>query len=135
MGNSNSVKKINFQDMQKVIYKKDFIIINTLESSKQNCLILNTISPEKEIEIINNYLKKEKNINIVIYGENCNDNRLLNKYNQLNSLGFTYIFVYIGGLFEWLLLQDIYGDDMFPTTQKELDILKYMPSRILEKLL
>ena len=28
-------------------------------------------------------------------------------------------------MFEWLLLQDIYGDDEFPTTTKELDILKY----------
>ena len=28
-------------------------------------------------------------------------------------------------MFEWLLLQDIYGYDNFPTTIKELDILKY----------
>ena len=33
--------------------------------------------------------------------------------------------IYIGGLFEWLLLQDIYGDDEFPTTTKIIDILKY----------
>jgi hypothetical protein len=35
------------------------------------------------------------------------------------------VFVYTGGLFEWLLLQDIYGKDEFPTTSDELDILKY----------
>ena len=37
------------------------------------------------------------------------------------------VYVYPGGLFEWLLLQDIYGEDNFPTTLKELDILKYKP--------
>jgi hypothetical protein len=35
------------------------------------------------------------------------------------------LYVYIGGLFEWLLLQDIYGDEEFPTTAKIIDILKY----------
>ena len=43
------------------------------------------------------------------------------------SLGFYNVYLYNGGLFEWLLLQDIYGFDEFPTTKKELDILKYKP--------
>ena len=30
-------------------------------------------------------------------------------------------------MFEWLCLQDIYSSDLFPTTKKELDILKYKP--------
>jgi hypothetical protein len=34
-------------------------------------------------------------------------------------------------LFEWLLLQDIYGVDEFPTTIKENDILKYKSSSLL----
>ena len=38
---------------------------------------------------------------------------------------FTNVFIYPGGLFEWLLLQDIYGFDDFPTTKKERDHLKY----------
>ena len=33
-------------------------------------------------------------------------------------------------MFEWLLLQDIYGNDNFPTTSKDLDILKYKPKKI-----
>ena len=41
------------------------------------------------------------------------------------ELGFTNIYIYAGGLFEWLCLQDIYGSSSFPTTKKELDILKY----------
>jgi hypothetical protein len=47
------------------------------------------------------------------------------KYYQLISLGCKRVFIYRGGLFEWLLLQDIYGFSAFPTTKKILDILKY----------
>ena len=43
--------------------------------------------------------------------------------------------LYIGGLFEWLLLQDIYGDDEFKTTKKELDILKFKPQSNLSTML
>ena len=32
-------------------------------------------------------------------------------------------------MFEWLLLADIYGTDLFPTTKRELDILKFKPSK------
>ena len=44
-----------------------------------------------------------------------------------NSLVWDFImFIFIqGGLFEWLCLQDIYGFEDFPTTKKELDILKF----------
>ena len=49
----------------------------------------------------------------------------MKKYDQLIGLGFPNVFIYPGGLFEWLCLQDIYGYDNFPTTIKELDILKF----------
>ena len=58
---------------------------------------------------------------------NANDNSTLTKYEQLVKLGFYNVFVYPGGMFEWLLLQDVYGDELFATTKKELDILKYKP--------
>ena len=54
------------------------------------------------------------------------------KYEQLVGLGFTNVYIYVGGMFEWLLLQDIYGQDLFPTTSKELDILKYKSQRIFD---
>ena len=68
---------------------------------------------------------------IVIYGKNCNDDTTNKKYQQLLTLGFYNIFLYTGGLFEWLLLQDIYGKELFPTTKKEVDILKYKPNQML----
>jgi hypothetical protein len=130
MGNTLSIKKINFEDMQKIVIKNpvEYLIINTLPVNNQNCLICNTILAENEESIINKYLNENKNISIVIYGKNCNDETTVKKFNQLSSMGFYRIYIYNGGLFEWLLLQDIYGSDLFPTTKKEVDILKYKPS-------
>ena len=124
MGSNISINKINFKDMQYAI-NNNLIIINTLDYNDQKCLIKNTLLPDKEITCINEYINRDKSIKIVIYGENCTDNKLIKKYNQLLKLGFKNIYVYIGGLFEWLLLQDIYGFDDFPTTKIERDHLKY----------
>jgi hypothetical protein len=134
MGNAASMNKINFEDIQYLLNQKDsYLIINTLSENEQNCLLPNTISPEKEISIINNLLRNgNKNIKIIVYGKNCNDDKIYKKYNQLQSLGFYNVYVYIGGLFEWLMLQDIYGEKEFPTSKKELDILKFKPPKKLD---
>lgn len=124
MGNIH-IHKINFELMQTSIKESETLIINTLPSDYQDCLILNTISAKEEIVILNKILKSNKNKKIIIYGINACDERLVSKYNQLIKLGFYNIFIYPGGLFEWLLLQDIYGDESFPTTRKELDILRF----------
>ena len=76
-------------------------------------------------KIINEYLEKKPNINIIVYDKNANAPNLMKKYEQLLSLGFINVYIYPGGLFEWLLLQDVYGVEDFPTTIRELDILKY----------
>jgi hypothetical protein len=127
MGVNYSINKVNFEYVQNYCnFKNDkLLLINTLAYSKQDCLIKNTITASQEEEILNSYLKKNKAIIILIYGENCSDNKVIEKYNQLYKLGFTNLYVYIGGLFEWLLLQDIYGEDEFPTTSKIYDILNY----------
>ena len=70
------------------------------------------------------------NIKIIIYGENSSDSNVDTKYKQINDLGFE-VYIYGGGMFEWLLLQDIYSNSEFPTTTKILDILKYKPKSIL----
>jgi len=132
MGNTQTMKKINFEDMQTAIKNPEiYLIINTLPSAEQQCLIVNTVSVNDEEIIINKFLKENKNIIIIVYGKNSNDDSTNKKYQQLLSLGFYNIFVYTGGLFEWLSLQDIYGKELFPTTKKELDILKYKPNQLL----
>ena len=133
MGNSQSIRKINFEDIQYIIKNSErHIIINTLPVSEQDCLLPNTMNIHKEEELINQLLNSgKKEVNIIIYGKNCNDSTLYTKYQQLSSLGFYNVFVYPGGLFEWLLLQDIYGTTEFPTTKKELDLLRFKPNKIL----
>ena len=132
MGNTQSMKKINYEDMQTVVKNPEvYLIINTLSPSEQKCLIVNTTIAEEEELIINKYMKENKNIRIIVYGKNCNDETIQKKYQQLLTLGFYNIFVYTGGMFEWLLLQDIYGKDLFPSTKKELDLLKYKPGQLL----
>jgi hypothetical protein len=93
-------------------------------------LIPDTIAIKDEEAIINKHLNK--NIHIIIYGKNANDESIFKKYEQLLTLGCNSVFVYTGGLFEWLLLQDIYGKDEFPTTSDELDILKYRTESVLQ---
>jgi hypothetical protein len=133
MGNTHNIQKVNFEDIQFAINNPDkYILINTLPIHEQKCLLPNTISVEKEEMIINSYIKNKHVIgqkNIIIYGKNNNDITIYNKYKQLIKLGFYSTFIYIGGMFEWLLLADIYGNDLFPTTIRELDILKFKPQK------
>lgn len=130
---SNMIK-IGFEDIKYSLEQpNNYIIINTLSISEQSCLIKNTISIYNEENIINELIDnyETKKIKIIIYGINSTDETVERKYKQLISLGFTNVYVYLGGLFEWVILQDIYGCDEFPTTQKVVDILKWKPSRII----
>ena len=134
MGNfhssSTSSIKINFEDMQSVSKNPEiYLLINTLPDTEQSCLIVGTINATQEEKMINRYVQSNKNIQIVLYGRNCNDDKIVQKYQQLISLGFMNVFIYSGGLFEWLMLQDIYGEEEFPTTIKQLDFLKYKPQQ------
>ena len=134
MGNMTSATvnhHINFEDMQFVVseqvkqthYRKT-LIINTLEAHHQSCLIAGTLSVEMEIDVLNVHLNKNKDVQIVLYGMNASDTTCMKKYNQLIQLGFYNVYIYGGGIFEWLLLQDVYGTELFPTTSARADILK-----------
>lgn len=134
MGNKiSSTIKINFEDIQYVLKNPEgYLLINTLSETEQDCLILNTMNIKNEETIINNCIKNgRKDVKIIIYGKNCNDENIYNKYNQLTSLGFYNVYIYVGGMFEWLTLQDIYGENEFNTTTKQLDIIKYKPNKVL----
>lgn len=134
MGNNSSINKVNFEDIQNILSSNsnnNIILINTLKnnSESQTCIIPKTVKYYEEESVINNYINKDKNVRIIIYGMNSSDITVYKKYTQLIELGFNNVYVYSGGMFEWLLLQDIYGDDLFQTTTKELDILKYKPNK------
>ena len=132
MGNETSIiKKVNFEDIQNVLQKQNsnIILINTLETTleAQSCILPGTLHYSQEEKVINNCLNNAKNIQIIIYGKNSSDKSIYEKYTQLIDLGFTNVYIYPGGMFEWMLLQDIYSEEHFKTTQRELDILKFKP--------
>ena len=120
---------INYEELQNKI-KRGFtiILINTLSVDNQGYLIKGTLKAQHEIGIMNDYLKKNKNIEIIIYGKDHYDTSVIKKYNQLKKLGFKNVSVYFGGLFEWALLQDIYGFSNFETDgqiKDPIQITKY----------
>ena len=130
-------KKISFEDMQNAIrFTNQYIIINTMSVTEQEYLIKNTISYQMEENIINELLTNYdmKTRKFVVYGKNANDESVEKKYKQLVSLGFMEVYIYSGGMFEWVILQDIYGVDEFPTTRKVLDILKFKPAKMLSQM-
>ena len=125
---------INFEDVQSIIGVSgsgsksrsydQFLLISTLDASKQEHLIKNTISAQDII--------------LVVYGKHATDEKVITKYNQLKGLGFSTVLVYPGGVFEWLMLQDIYGSELFPTNKNNTttnntnaDLLEYRPPSIL----
>ena len=133
---SKKIINVGFENVKIAIEHPDtFVLINTLCESEQELLISNTLSSNIEEKTLNSFLTDFQNEDktIIIYGKNSCDESVNKKYFQLVNLGFSKIMVYSGGLFEWMLLQDIYGKNEFPTTQPIKDILKFRPSLYLCK--
>jgi 23S rRNA pseudoU1915 N3-methylase RlmH len=101
------------------------VILNTLPAHEQDCLIAKTLSIHEETTTMNQYLKTNKKISIAVYGKNYRDKTIVQKFNQLKKLGFTNVSIYFGGMFEWLMLQEIYGNDNFKTQGNTLDLLQF----------
>lgn len=139
MGNSeSSIKKVNFDDIiniskdSKELTKNNNILIHVMEKEDQELLIKNTLLIDEEIERINSILSFRKmDVTIVIYGKNTDDiSKVIGKYRKLCDMGFFNVYVFLGGLFEWLLLQEIYGNDEIKTNIVcKKNILDYKPSR------
>jgi len=130
---TKTYNKLTFEDVQFAIeHKEQFILINTLPTTEQSCLIKTTLYHTEEEPTINKLLQRYglAEQKIIIYGRNNMDETITTKYDQLTNLGFQMVYIYVGGLFEWLILQDIYGKDEFQTTTYTIDLLKYKPPRI-----
>jgi len=141
MGNSeSSIKKVNFDDVimiskySKESSKNKNILIHVMDKDDEELLIKNTLLINEEIEKINSLLSLRKmDMTIVIYGKNTdNVSKVVRRYQQLCDMGFSNVYVYLGGLFEWLLLQEIYGNDEIQTNNIcKRNILDYKPTRSL----
>jgi hypothetical protein len=123
MGNAPppSFKKATFEE----VAENKGVLINVMADTEQGLLIRGTCSLSEEVDLVERAITEKRPI--VVYGKNSHDDRIYAKYKQLVDLGGDPR-VYIGGLFEWLLLQDVYGFEKFPTTRRELDIYKFRPS-------
>lgn len=124
---NTTIPTVSFEEVKMAQIGGDKWLINTLPQVEQDVLISGTIPVAEEESKINadieNYDLAGRTI--ILYGKNCHDPSVETKYRQLVSLGAKRVSIYRGGLFEWLLLQDIYGSAAFPTTKTVVDILKY----------
>jgi len=128
---SNNNSMIGFEDVKIAIRQgsQSYLLINTLSIMEQQCLISGTLAYDREEIVINKIIEETTNLpNIIIYGKHSVDESPQIKQRQLKSLGFKRVYIYSGGLFEWLLLQDIYGTAEFPTTGTCKDLLAFRPA-------
>lgn len=128
-------KCIGFEDIKNIIKSGDkYVLINTLTSENQELLISNTLSISEEESIINEIISNYKvpDKPVIIYGKNCCDLSVNKKFDQLIDLGLKDVYIYYGGLFEWLLLNELYGNDEFPVNKTEnIDLLRFRPAAII----
>jgi len=124
------VNLVNFDTIKSAIKTSEYLILNVLPMHQQDCLIRGTINACDEEQILNKMIESIDipNKKIIIYGKHCNDETVTEKLDQLQKLGLKEVSIYRGGLFEWMLLQDIYGDKEFPTTKREMDVLRFKPN-------
>lgn len=125
-----SMPSYNYYQLQDRMNKQknnqnDIILINTLPITRQDCLIKGTLKAFIEVEFMNKLLKTNKNKEIVVYGIHHTDTSVIQKYNQLKKLGFTNVHIYFGGMYEWLLLQEVFDTINFQTDGNIKNIVDY----------
>jgi hypothetical protein len=130
MGVMYSMPSYNYYQLQDRMNKQknnqnDIILINTLPITRQDCLIKGTLKAFIEVEYMNKLLKTNKNKEIVVYGIHHTDTSVIQKYNQLKKLGFTNVHIYFGGMYEWLLLQEVFDTTNFQTDGIVKNIVDY----------
>lgn len=127
-------KYVCFEDVLHAIKNPNkYIIINTLSATEQTALIKNTTPIENEEETINRILNSSaESYKIILYGKNSQDETVEKKRKQIIGLGFSDVYVYRGGLFEWCLLQDIYGNGHFETIGAVKDILTHKGTKVFQ---
>lgn len=142
-----SITKVGFEDMLFAIEQNSaeggsenqWLVINTLPQNEQDYLIRATTPFNEEEGKINGIIEScnTHKYRILIYGKNSVDPTVETKYWQLKGLGFMDVYIYYGGMFEWVMLSEIYGEDLFPVDvgyslkkTKEDILLKWKPGKI-----
>lgn len=111
----------------------DIILISTLPEDTQGCLIPQTVACHDEERWINDVLERKKQglYTVIVYGANHLDATVDRKCAQMRTMGFRSVHAYLGGMFEWLLLHEVFGEENFPVAQPSRsgvpDILAFRP--------
>lgn len=112
MGVSISLEKVSACDIKYIQEKcsNDYIFITTITNNNTPPLIKGTVLPRDEEAIINKMIRDKNSATkgIIIYGKNSQDISVINKYKQLIQFNIGDVYIYTGGLFEWLLLNKKY---------------------------
>ena len=127
MGNQSltmAVQRATFEDVRANVSGKTGLVISVLAETDQQVLISGTVPCVDEVAEVEKAIHEKKEI--IVYGTNNHDERVLTKYNQLKKLGGLPK-VYVGGLFEWILLQEFYGKERFALTTYDFDLYQYRP--------
>lgn len=129
MGVNISFDRISAFDIKYVQEKciNDYILITTIKNTYNIPLIKGTLTPEKEEYAINKLIEKKNNSikGIIIYGMNNQDISVIEKYKQLLKFNITSIYIYIGGLFEWTLLNKQHPNVFKLENEKENESFNY----------
>lgn len=120
-----------FIDCQKLSYlvlqqhHNLLLICDVPQPSRMDFLILHTVNEDQEVHLINQLarsVKAQHTTDIVIYGLH-NHGRFLEsamaKRERIRALGFTKVYIYLGGLYLWIANWAILQRDQFPITVSE----------------
>ena len=123
------MNKADYEDLRNM--SEETVLISTFPETEQLVLIKGTTTVENELSSVETALRTS--CPIIVYGRNANDETICKKYRQLQRLGHKHVYVYFGGMWEWLLLQDVYGADEFETTSYG-EPLSFRPESDLRKI-
>ena len=112
MGNTlSSANSVSYKDVKKYtdMNSNNYVLVSTLADDRQHCLIPGTLPSHDEVARITAIIKEKRQRDMIvhIYGENYADNKIMIQYKKLVSIGFKNVYIYPGGMFEWLCLQEI----------------------------
>jgi hypothetical protein len=91
------------------------LIISTTITERGSPYIAGTVSRFAELITIDSLKRSNRfDVPILVYGHNMFDTTVKTQSTILMNNGFTKVFVYVGGMFEWMLLHKLYGNTAFP---------------------
>jgi len=124
---SSTPPLVSFTDIEHYVLKQPASAKNvpcTLITTMAEPIITGTVAVKEEEDAVTS---APKDALIIVYGRNSCDTSVFRKYEQLRVLKYTNVAIYLGGAFEWCLLQDVYGAEAFPTAAA-CDLLKFAPT-------